>query len=235
MESFRHTPLAPDARPAVSIHSDDMLEISLCGQIGADKPISLESVRLCLAARCFRHLHIVITTTGGIVDEAFRIYDFIRSQPASVSAQANGLCLSAGMVILMAGDLRSASTGTELLLHPAGIQRDDVLPDRLTWKILQAQADNLAAIDRRVVELFANRTGWPAEWFAKEIETEDLLSEADAIETGLIHEFEGMTVAVDSEWPARHKQMSAAEICFPRYMRTSNYFAACRASRRLRA
>jgi ATP-dependent protease ClpP protease subunit len=230
VENFRHTPhLLHDS--TVSICAGGVLEISLSGQVGADEPISLETVRRHVAGRAsqFRHLHIAITTTGGNAGEAFRIYDFLRAQPASISARATGKCLSAGMIILMAADLRSASAGTELLLHPASFQRDDVLPDRLTRAILQEQADNLAVTDHSMATLFANRTGWPEEWFAAEIETENLLSDVAAVETGLIHEFEGVTPDVDGEWPSRYREFNSDRICFPSFMCTPNYFAACRA------
>jgi hypothetical protein len=74
------------------------------------------------------------------------------------------------------------------------------LPERLTAPILQGHADELA-IDRRSVDLFTDRTGFDRDWFEREIASEDALSDADAIQTGIVHEFGGLMPVCYPAWP----------------------------------
>ena len=214
---------------------DGILQINLAGEVGADKPISLASVSRKLALRDFRHLHIEIATTGGCSREAFLIYDFLRAQPVPVSMRAVGPCLSAGVVIFMAGDLRSASADAEFLLHPASLARG-VLPASITASALREHAERLSSIDARLVDLFARRTGWYPDWFAAEQETEEPLSVCDAINTGLVHEFDGYTVKIDATWPERASlEASSRGVYLPPHLFTQNYYSACRCAGSLHA
>jgi hypothetical protein len=61
-------------------------------------------------------------------------------------------------------------------------------------------ADELA-IDRRSVDLFTDRTGFDRDWFEREIASEDALSDADAIQTGIVHEFGGLMPVCYPAWP----------------------------------
>lgn len=230
MENFLPSPALSQAvdvldRPFAA----GVLVVRLSGAIGPDEPINAATVRRQLfEGRDFRHLHVEITSTGGKSSEAFEIYDMLRALPVPVSARASGMCLSGGMIIFMAADLRIAAAATEFLIHPAGLSRED-MPERSTAASLRSQADSLARGDLRVAQLFADRTGGPVDWFLKEQETEDSLSEVDAIATGLIHEFEGISGPPRPGWPAAVRAaIAAGGIYFPDWLRSENYFAACR-------
>lgn len=200
--------------------------LKLRGKVGDDQSISLRSVRETLAQHDFRHLHIQITSSGGIAHEAFSIYDHLRALPVPVSTEAISECLSAGMIILMAGDLRIASGEVELLNHPASVDRS-VLPESVTASSLRAQASNLAELDERIARLFAVRTGFDAQWFRTESETEECLSLADAIQTGLLHEFGGLPQRIRPSWPNAVKMLPAG-VYLPQYLRSQNYLNACK-------
>jgi ATP-dependent protease ClpP protease subunit len=206
-----------------------VLELKLNGEVGEDKPISLSSVRNRLAAESFNAIHIEIRSQGGCAASAFSIYNLLRAQPVPVAATAIGECHSGGLIIFMAASLRKAKAGAEFLLHPVSQSRD-TLPERLTAQILQSHADALAKIDRRTVELFTNRTGYDKEWFEREIASEDALSSADAIQTGIVHEFRTLTPPCDPTWPdtAHRIAKEARNVYLPRHMTSQNYFDACR-------
>jgi hypothetical protein len=114
-------------------------------------------------------------------------------------------------------------------MHPASRERDTLL-ERVTAKILQNHADELAKIDRRSVDLFVGRTGFKREWFEREIASEDALSEADAIQTGIVHEFEGLTPPCDPAWPYTAERLAkeARHVFIPGRLTSSNYADACR-------
>lgn len=204
-----------------------VLVIELRGAIGSNASINVESARKQLQrAGAFHHLHVDITSSGGDANEAFGLYDLFRAQPVPVSARASVECLSAGMIVLMAADLRIAAAGTDFLVHPSSYGRH-TLPERVTAELLHSQAKSLDHCDFRVAQLFADRTGFDLEWFMKEKRTEDLLSDVDAIETGLIHHFEGIIGPAKPGWPEAVK-MRPPGVYLPDWMNSENYFAACR-------
>src|SRR3954454_20331790 len=141
-----------------------VLELTLRGAIGTDKPISTASVRKQLAAKSCEAIHMDIESCGGCVSQAFAIYDLLRAQPVPVAATASGPCHSGGLIIYMAASLRKAKGDAEFLMHPVSKSRD-TLPEHITAQILQSHADDLAEIDRRMVNLFTDRTGFQRDWF----------------------------------------------------------------------
>jgi ATP-dependent protease ClpP protease subunit len=206
------------------------LELVLTGSIGEDKPISLASVRKQLAARSFDAIHFEIRSHGGCVSQSFAIYNLLRALPVPIAATASGPVYSGGLIIYMAASLRKAKGAAEFLLHPTSKSRH-VLPDSVTAHILQTHADDLAKTDRRVVDLFTDRTGFQRDWFEREIASEDPLSDADAIQAGFVHHFAGLTPACDPTWPdtaQRVMKESRNLFLLPSYMTSQNYYEACR-------
>jgi ATP-dependent protease ClpP protease subunit len=206
-----------------------VLELTLKGAIGEGKPISLSSVRNRLSVESISAIHFQINSQGGCARESFAIYNLLRAQPVPVAATATGECNSGGLLIFMAAALRKAKAGAEFTMHPSSSFRD-ALPEYLTAKTLQCHADILAKIDRRSVDLFADRTGFAREWFEREIASEDALSDADAIQTGVVHELEGFTPVCDPAWPdtAQRIAKEARHVYSPGRMTSQSYFDACR-------
>jgi ATP-dependent protease ClpP protease subunit len=217
-------PLAQEERALAA----GVFKLKLSGEVGSDKAISFERVRTALLLNDFNHLHVDITTNGGNSDEAFKIYEILRSLPNPVSTRARGKCFSAGVLIFAAGAFRAADADTEFLIHPASFDRD-ALPESVTAAILRKKVDLLASCDLRYAELLAGRTGTPREWFQTEMETEIALSASDAIFSGLVHQFDGLTMPVNPAWPAYARSMLANQrnIFLSDYYLTANYFAAC--------
>jgi len=208
-----------------------ILELPLIGEIGAGKAISLAAVGRALAAQTFDCVHLSIDSIGGDSAEAFAIYDAVRKLPVPVKATASKHCLSGGLIIFMAASLRSATSDTEFLIHPASIARDQ-LPERVTDRILRQQADYLAKIDSRIADLLAGRTGTAREWFLKEGETEEALSASDLVVSGIVHELQEVTGPCDPSWPdLAAGLLKDQRVYLPRYTRTANYFDACRTAR----
>lgn len=232
MENFKPSPslvAAADAAAAPREFAPWVAVIDLCGQVGPSDPVNLKEVRrqLILAEGC-RHLHIRLTSSGGNISEADQIFRVLRSQPVPISARVSGKCYSAAMTIFAAADLRIAADKTEILIHPCSTTRESLPEGRLTAESLRAQADRLADIDRLEAQMFSDRTGHDESWFAKEMQDECLLSEADAIASGLVHHFEGMTGPPRPGWPAAVRAAQAAGgIYFPEWLRSANYFRAC--------
>jgi hypothetical protein len=128
----------------------------------------------------------------------------------------------------MSAGLRKAKAGAEFLLHPTSLSRE-ALPERVIADVSLKQADEIARMDERVVDLFADRTGFDHAFFETEKSTEESLGTAMAIESGVFHELEGSTPRCDPAWPESVKRIEKETGCiFPRWAKTPAYFEACR-------
>lgn len=223
MLNFAPGPVISTTAPSAEI-ADGILTLRLSGPVGPDCSINAASVRRWLSRERFRHIHLVISSTGGNVDEADAIYAALRNQPVPVSAVAKGHCLSAAVSIFLAASLRLASPDTVFLLHQTSRAKDS-LPDLATASSLQAVADDLRASDMKFAKLLADRTGGRINCFLDEIATEDGMDVAEAISLGLVHSLEGDEL--NPRWPEMARVPMPGIVCPPRVM-TENYFDACR-------
>lgn len=203
-----------------------VLQLELYGEVGPDKPISVEKIRRRLSVSTFDHLHIRISSTGGSSDEGLRLYEYLRALPQPISVIARGQCFSAALDILAAGSYRLATPDTVLLLHQTSRSRDSLTDERLTASSLTRVAMDLAKTDERIIDLLHARTGFGRNFFATEILTEDPFPIAQALTCGLIHEIEGFSERVDPSWPDFFKSLPPHVHVAPR-LRTANYAAAC--------
>lgn len=62
-------------------------------------------------------INIVLNSKGGDVHQAFAMYDAIKACPCEVIITATGSCMSAGSIILQAGDIRRATPLTTFMIH----------------------------------------------------------------------------------------------------------------------
>jgi ATP-dependent Clp protease protease subunit len=60
---------------------------------------------------------LVLNSAGGDLYEAFAIHNSILASPAPVDVHVSGICMSAALVILAAGRLRSASPLSSFMVH----------------------------------------------------------------------------------------------------------------------
>jgi ATP-dependent protease ClpP protease subunit len=208
-----------------------ILELKLKGSIGPGKSISASLIRgqLEAAAGSYNAIHVtIVDSDGGDSSEAFEIMSLLRDQPLPVAATAKRHCYSGALLIFMAAGLRKATAHAEFLIHPTSRSRE-ALPERVTAEVLLKQADHIGKIDERVVDLFADRTGYDREFFEREKATEEILDTAMAIESGILHELEGSTPRCDPAWPENIKRIEKEAGCiFPPWAKTPAYFEACR-------
>lgn len=74
-----------------------------------------------------------------------------------------------------------------------------IIAEPLTAPIMQGQADELV-IDRRSVDLLT-AVLVSTDWFEREIASEGALSDADAIQTGIVHGLEAQMPVCYPAWP----------------------------------
>lgn len=115
------------------------------------------------------HVRILLQTCGGDLNAAFAGYDSMRllqrERDISIEMVGVGYCLSAGVVLLQAGEKRYATPHTIFMLHqPEQYPWDDaksgILPDELQGRV------ELSTVTRGLLsDIFAAHTGLPrASW-----------------------------------------------------------------------
>lgn len=62
-------------------------------------------------------IEVLITSLGGVVDDAFQIHDALKAHPAKVTTIVQGFCASAATIIACAGDNRIISPNALYLIH----------------------------------------------------------------------------------------------------------------------
>lgn len=94
-----------------------------------------------------------INSAGGIVFEAFAIFNALKRHPAEIEVAIDGLAASAASVIAMAGDSIEIAANARLMIHRpwnVGIGTADEL---------RKTADQLDELEKQIVGIYADRTG----------------------------------------------------------------------------
>jgi ATP-dependent Clp protease, protease subunit len=107
-----------------------------------------------------KSVEIEINSPGGSVFEGMRIYHSLRGlsdRGVNVITTVNGLAASMGSVILMAGDQRGITAGSQIMIHePSSIAMGDARDMKRTANLLENIANDLANI-------YSDRTGYDKE------------------------------------------------------------------------
>jgi ATP-dependent Clp protease protease subunit len=214
--------IAPRRRP--------MVTINLTGNVERDGPISSAIVRdrLSVVESPDAHLCLHVNSSGGDTVEAFKIYDTLRACPLRMTAVAGAEVASAALIIFLAAEHRVAAPDTRFLIHMSHRSGEGL--GQCNARDLHRAADNLSAIDSRILDLIAMRTSFDRSFFQHVMQDEDYTPAALALETGIVHEVDGAGPHCDPSWPDQATAFVAAGGLLPRRALTANYFAACRSA-----
>jgi ATP-dependent protease ClpP protease subunit len=201
--------------------------LTLRGEIGPDKPISLKNVRRQLdALGTYLYLRINISTTGGKREEALKIYQMLRALPVPISARAVDYCASGGMIVLLAAGHRVAASNVELLIHGTRLYADELHEKEFTARDFRCRSEQLQALDDETSDLMHARTGYDRDFFVAQMDNEKPLSPSEALESGVLHEVDGCTPPCCLDWANAARELAAqGALVEPHYL-TANYLTA---------
>ena len=131
-----------------------------------------------------KDIKLYINSPGGSVTSGLAIYDTMQLVKCDVSTMCVGLAASMGAFLLAAGTKgkRYALPNSQIMIHqPSGGIQGQATDIRLHTDWLLKVKDNLNRI-------LAEKTGQPLEQIAKDVETDYLMSSADAKQYGIIDE-----------------------------------------------
>lgn len=128
-------------------------------------------------------INIFINCPGGEVYAGLAIYDVMQYISAPVHTNCVGIAMSMGSVILMAGEAgnRVALPNSRIMIHAgsAGFPRSS-LPD------LEVQANEFLSVRDTMEELYERHTGHSREKLRKDMERDNFMSPAEAVDYNLI-------------------------------------------------
>lgn len=127
-------------------------------------------------------IEVNVNSFGGEVEPAAQIYTMLRNAKKKVVVNIESSAYSAGTIVAMAGDTVRISPSAQMMIHKASSGAFGNSDD------LQKGLNMLNATDRTIANVYATKTGKPAEDFLVLMGKETWLSPQDAVDLGLADE-----------------------------------------------
>jgi ATP-dependent Clp protease, protease subunit len=124
-----------------------------------------------------------ISSIGGDMDSAFRLYDFFKSLPITIETIGFGQVDSAAITVFLAGTNRSATKNCRFLVH------EGKFTNTLQLAPLSVHEENLKIfkeLENKSISVIANETGKNYEFINEMAKNGTILNSEKAQEIGLI-------------------------------------------------
>lgn len=183
----------------------DEAELLLYDEIGGIFGTYAEDFDAELKAITAPKLTVRVNSPGGSVTEGIAIASALRAHPAEITVRVDGIAASIASVIAMAGDRVAMMPGSMIMVHEAaGLCLGDSRDMIKMGQVLDVISENIA-------EMYAAKSGAPAdEWRAKMLD-ETWLRAEEAVEQGLADEVvQPKKPQQDGEEPEMHKAFDLA-------------------------
>lgn len=126
-----------------------------------------------------------ISTYGGDIYHAFALYDTLQDSPCPIHTYGSGPIMSAGLLLLLAGDVRDCSDNSRIMAHEASESSWDSRKTSELENDLAAQKD----IESAMLDVFEEKTSHTRRWWAKTIKHKDVyINREKAQKIGIITE-----------------------------------------------
>lgn len=130
-------------------------------------------------------INILLDSEGGDVNQGFKLYDVIRMCSNDVNILVAGVAMSMGSVILQAGDTRSMTKNSRIMIHRGSMEVDGHFTD-----VQRAVAEN-KEMDDKCVDIYLKKIKEVKPKFRKAqvekmMEFDTYISAEKALELGLI-------------------------------------------------
>lgn len=126
-----------------------------------------------------KELVIRVNSDGGSVPDGLAIYNSLKAHPARKVVHVDGHAASIASVIAMAGDTIEMGEGTQMMIHDAST---------IAWGNageLRRTAELLDSISGDIAEIYARRSGKPAETIRNLMTAETWFKAREAVDFGL--------------------------------------------------
>ena len=123
-----------------------------------------------------------INSEGGVVDEGFDIYNYLRSLQVPIKTIGNGLVASIATVIFMAGDTRVLKDGTRFMIHLPWGGADGTADELENYSKVLRDAEN------RLLKFYKDNTGLTDEALYPLLKNETWLNNEESLNLGFVTE-----------------------------------------------
>lgn len=162
--------------------SSDEAEVMLYDEIGGWYGSTADQFIADLRGVTAPNLRVRINSPGGSVFEGIAIANALRSHPANVVVQVDGIAASIASVIAMAGDRIEMAPNTMLMIHDAsGLCMGNASDMEEMAELLDLISDNIA-------DAYAARAGGTRDDWRSRMKAETWYLPEDAVENGLADE-----------------------------------------------
>lgn len=177
--------------------SEDALEIDLMNEIVHDQleadwfgGTTAQDFSAKVAGKTPKSITVRINSNGGSVSDGVAIYNTLREKAragAKITTINMGIAASISSVVLAAGDVRRAATGSRTMIHNSGIMGRVPFMQSAD---LRKTADDLDKINNQIAEIYAKASGGKKtkEDFLALMAVETTLSASEAVDHGLATE-----------------------------------------------
>lgn len=153
-------------------------EVAIRGYIGEWGVNDRDFIAQVEALGDVKALTVRINSRGGEVDHALGIFNFLRAHAARVTVRVDGVAMSSGSIIAMAGDEIIMPANTVMMIHnpwnyAAGTAKD-----------LRKAADDLETFEAALLETYVARTGKSADEIRALLDEDTYMTAAEALEHG---------------------------------------------------
>jgi len=123
-------------------------------------------------------INVRINSRGGEVDHAFSIFNYLKAHKATVNVRVDGVAMSSGSIIAMAGDHIEMPANTLMMVHNPWTFASGSAAD------LRKEADNLDAFESALRATYMARTGKTEDEIKALLDDETYMTAAEAVELG---------------------------------------------------
>lgn len=121
-----------------------------------EKSFSFDDLQAYLDGSNGEPFDVVIKSIGGSVDEGFRIYDALKGLDVTTTAlTANSIA----SVIFMAGKTRRVTPSSEMIIHNAWVDAQDLAGEKLNVYTLEALKEVFEQTDARILQVYTEAAG----------------------------------------------------------------------------
>lgn len=127
---------------------------------------------------------IFISSTGGDIDSAIRVYDFLKSITNKIHTIGFGQVDSSALLVYLAGDKRTALEDTRFRIHEATYHVDEL---NAPLVVFEERTQLFQKLDMRMKSIVAKELNKTLEKVEQEYANGKILSIDEAIKLGIVH------------------------------------------------
>lgn len=157
--------------------------IMLTGEIDERKTQQLLKALMLLSQQDpVRHITIYISTYGGDMYEMNAMYDSMRLVKCPIHTIGIGKVMSAGVLLLAAGDRRSLTENTSVMMHQVSSEVYGTVND------VSIEFKHTKALQDSMYKLYSKYTGRPIKQLEQDLKSDKYLTAQEALDYGIVDE-----------------------------------------------